>query len=100
MRAAIPTLIAAMLITPLAACGQRTQGDAVREAYDNKADVIEARAARQPTPAAKKIYQAHADAIREEGKDREKGLEGSTPSKGQGAAAAGGSDMPIAERPQ
>lgn len=66
----------------LAACQQKTQGDAVREAYDNKADQIDAQARQQPTQTAKEIYHDQADSYREEGKDREKGLEGKSPSSG------------------
>ena len=100
MRADLPIVIAAVLIVPLAACRPETRGDAVREAYDNKADAIEARAARQPTPVARKIYEAHADAIREEGKDRERGLEGGTPSKGHdGGATAGGLNTQAGDKP-
>jgi hypothetical protein len=99
MRAAIPILIA--LTLPLAGCHQKTQGDAVREVYDNKAKAIDAQAEQQPTPVAEKIYKSQADAIREEGKDREKGLEGGTPSKGQGGGAtAGGSNTQAGDRPQ
>lgn len=66
----------------LAACQQKTQGDAVREAYDNKAAQIDKQAEQQPTRTAKEIYHDQADAYREEGKDREKGLEGKSPSSG------------------
>jgi hypothetical protein len=80
MRRAIllPLLCAGLL----AGCHQKTQGDAVREAYDNKADQIEAVADNQSNPVKKQIYQDQADSYREEGKDREKGLEGKTPSSG------------------
>lgn len=66
----------------LAACHKSTAGDAVREAYDNKADRIDAAGAKQPTKTARELYHDEADAYREEGKDREKGLEGRAPSKG------------------
>jgi hypothetical protein len=66
----------------LAGCHEKTQGDAVRQAYDNKADQIDAQATRQQTKVAKDIYHDQADAYREEGKDREKGLEGKSPSSG------------------
>lgn len=76
-------LMLSLLALPLlAACQQKTQGDAVREAYENKAAQIDAKAEQQPTKTAKEIYHDQADAFREEGKDREKGLEGKTPSKG------------------
>lgn len=72
-----------LLVLPLlGACQQKTQGDAVRAAYDKKADQIDAQAKQQPTPIAKEIYHDQADAYREEGKDREKGLEGKSPSHG------------------
>jgi hypothetical protein len=75
----------------LGGCQQKTKGDEVREVYDNKADQIDAQAQQQPTQAAKEIYHDRADAFREEGKDREKGLEGGTPSKGHdGGSTAGG----------
>jgi hypothetical protein len=79
-------VILSLLVLPsLAACQQKTQGDAVREAYDNKADQIDAQAKQQPTPTAKAIYHDQADAYREEGKDREKGMEGRKPSRGPDA---------------
>jgi hypothetical protein len=88
MRLFVLSLLALPL---LAACQQKTQGDAVRQAYDNKADQIDAQAKQQPTQTAKDIYHDQADAYREEGKDREKGLEGRSPSKGHdGGATAGG----------
>ncbi|WBO23027.1 hypothetical protein [Sphingomonas abietis] len=75
----------------LAGCGQKTEGDAVRQAYDNKADQIDRQAANQSTPTAREIYKDQADSFREEGKDREKGLEGRTPSRGHdGGPTAGG----------
>jgi hypothetical protein len=75
----------------LAGCQQKSKGDTVRQAYDNKADQIDAQAANQSTPVAKEIYKDQADSFREEGKDREKGLEGGKPSKGyNGGATAGG----------
>ena len=83
--------IAALLLLSIAlpACQQKTGGDAVREAYENRAVAIEAKAAAQPTETARKIYKARADALREEGRDREKGLEGGTPSKGFDAGQNG-----------
>jgi hypothetical protein len=87
-RLLLPCLIA---ITTLSACHQDTAGDAVRRAYDNKADQIDAEAKQQPTSTAKEIYHDQADSYREEGKDREKGLEGGKPSKGlEGGPTAGG----------
>ena len=79
-----------LALPSLAACHENTQGDAVRQAYDNKAAQIDRQAAQQPTPVAREIYKDQADAYREEGKDRETGLEGGTPSKGQGGSAAAG----------
>jgi hypothetical protein len=81
-----------LLVFPLiSGCHQKTEGDNVRAAYDNKADQIDAQAKQQPTQTAKEIYKDQADAYREEGKDREKGLEGGKPSKGfDGGATAGG----------
>ena len=76
-------IAAGLLALPmLAACHEKTQGDAVREAYDNKAAQIDKQAEQQPTRTAKEIYHDQADAYREEGKDREKGLEGKSPSSG------------------
>jgi hypothetical protein len=76
-------IVVGLIALPLlAACQEKTQGDAVREAYDNKADQIDAQARQQPTQTAKDIYHDQADAYREEGKDREKGLEGKSPSSG------------------
>ncbi len=67
----------------LAAChGAKTTGDAVRANYENSAAAIDRQAQAQPNPTAKKIYHARADALREEGRDRETGLEGGTPSSG------------------
>ncbi|MDH7640639.1 hypothetical protein [Sphingomonas oryzagri] len=74
-----PPLLALPL---LAACQEKTQGDAVRQAYDNKAAQIDRQAEQQPTKTARDIYHDQADAYREEGKDREKGLEGRSPSSG------------------
>lgn len=76
----------------LAGCQQKTAGDAVRQAYDNKADQIDKQAEQQPTKTAKDIYHDQADAYREEGKDREKGLEGKTPSSGP--------NPPVTQTPQ
>jgi hypothetical protein len=78
-RAAIASLAA---LGVLAGCHQKTQGDAVREAYDNKADQIDAVADNQANPIKKQIYKDQANSYREEGKDREKGLEGRQPSSG------------------
>jgi hypothetical protein len=76
-------IVVGLIALPLlAACQQKTQGDAVREAYDNKADQIDQQAKQQPTQTARDIYHDQADAYREEGKDREKGLEGKSPSSG------------------
>jgi hypothetical protein len=87
MRLAVLPLAAAALLT---GCQESTAGDNVREAYDNKAAAIDQQAEAQPNPAAKEIYRARADAIREEGRDREKGLEGGEPSSGPTAGATGG----------
>ena len=76
-------LVVSLLALPLlAGCHEKTQGDAVRQAYENKADQIDAQAKQQPTKTARDIYHDQADAYREEGKDREKGLEGKRPSSG------------------
>ena len=89
-RLLLPGLIA---VTALSACHDNKAGDAVRQAYDNKADQIDAQAKQQPTATAKEIYHDQADAYREEGKDREKGLEGRKPSKGlNGGPTAGGAN--------
>jgi hypothetical protein len=72
---------------PLLAAGchaDQTGSGAVRAQYDNSADQVEQQAQAQPNPTAKKIYKARADALREEGKDRQTGLEGGTPSSGPG----------------
>jgi hypothetical protein len=74
----------------LGGCQKATTGDVVRQHYDNKADQIDQQADAQPTPQAKHIYKAQADAYREEGKDREKGLEGGKPSKGPDAGGTAG----------
>jgi hypothetical protein len=70
-----------LALTTLAGCQQKTQGDVVRQAYENKADQIDAQADQQPNKIAKQIYKDRADSFREEGKDREKGIEGGEPSK-------------------
>lgn len=73
-------------LTLLAAChAEKTAGDTVRANYDNSAEAIDRQAQAQPNPTARKIYRARADALREEGKDRETGLEGGTPSSGPDA---------------
>ena len=83
-RIAIVSLAALPLL--VGACHSRkTGGDAVRAQYDNSADAVEQQAQAQPNPTARKIYKARADALREEGQDREKGLEGGTPSSGPSA---------------
>jgi len=76
-----------LVLTLLGGCHEPTKGDVVRQRYDNTADQIEQQADAQPTPQAKKIYKAQANAFREEGKDREKGLEGKTPSSGPDSGA-------------
>ena len=94
MRRAFTTCLLALPL--LAGCNDATKGDVVRQQYDNKADQIDQQAAVQPTPQAKKIYQAQADAFREEGKDREKGLEGGKPSSGpnvRGTATGASADV-------
>ena len=74
----------------LSAChNNKTQGDAVRQAYDNQAAQVDRQAEAQPTPVAKQIYEDRANSLREEGKDREKGLEGRQPSSGPDAGSAG-----------
>jgi hypothetical protein len=78
-RLAVLSLLALPL---LAGCHRQTEGDAVRQSYENKAAQIDAQAAQQPTQTAKDLYHDQADAYREEGKDREKGLEGKRPSSG------------------
>ena len=74
----------------LAGCHQASKGDIVRQQYDNAADQIDRQAEAQPNGQARKIYKAQADAFREEGADREKGLEGGKPSSGpdRGAVSA------------
>ncbi len=73
----------------LAACHDgRNGGDAVRARYDNSADAVERQAQAQPEPTARKIYQARADALREEGRDRETGLNGGSPSSGPGGTTS------------
>jgi hypothetical protein len=92
-------LALSLLAVPLlGACHQQTQAGAVREAYDNKADAIDQQADQQPTPVARELYHDHADAIREEGKDRQKGLEGKTPSAG--ADTSGMPQQPPPPQPQ
>jgi hypothetical protein len=78
----------------LAGCGEKGAGDAVRAHYDNQADAIDAQARRQPTDTAKDIYKARADAIREEGKDRQKGMEGREPSSGPDTGQPAGGATP------
>lgn len=90
MRLFVLSLLALPL---LAACHEKTQGEAVRQAYDNKAAQIDAQAEQQPTKTAREIYHDQADAYREEGKDREKGLEGKKPSSGP-APAVGQTPQP------
>jgi hypothetical protein len=93
------TLALCLLALPLlAGCGHKTEGDAVREAYDNKADQIDQQAANQATPTAREIYKDQADSFREEGKDREKGLEGRKPSKGHDGGPTAGGVAPSSEQ--
>ena len=89
MRLFVLSLLALPL---LGGCHEKTQGDAVRQAYDNKAAEIDRQAEQQSTKTARDIYHDQADAFREEGKDREKGLEGKSPSKGQ--------NPPVSQMPQ
>jgi hypothetical protein len=96
---AIPILVAVLALLPAAGCHRKTEGEAVRDVYENKADAIDAQAAQQPTPVARTIYKHQADALRDEGKDREKGLEGGTPSKGQGGGPTAGGAMPSRGNP-
>lgn len=81
-------VLSLLALPMLAACHEKTQGDAVRAAYDNKAAQIDRQAELQPTKTAKDIYHDQADAYREEGKDREKGLEGKSPSSGPNPPSA------------
>lgn len=71
MTACIPVL--ALLIA--AGCHRQTVSDAVEHNYDNRADAIDRTAANQPTPVAQDIYHDQADALRQEGQDRAKGLD-------------------------
>ena len=71
MTASIPVL--ALLI--VAGCQRQTVADAVEHNYDARADVIDRTAANQPTPVAKEIYRDQADALRQEGEERAKGLD-------------------------
>lgn len=89
MRPVLPLAALALL----AGCGENTAGDKVREAYENKAEAIDNQAEAQPTPTAKTIYKAHADALREEGRDRENGLEGREPTEGTGGHSQTGGTM-------
>lgn len=87
MRRIALCLAPAILLT---GCNEPTKGEAVRGSFENKAAAIDAQAAQQPNETARKIYESRADAIREEGEDRKKGLEGGEPSAGQGASAPSG----------
>jgi len=69
--ASIPML--ALLIA--GGCHRQTVSDAVQQNYDMRADAVDRTAANQATPLARKIYQDQADALREEGEDRAKGLD-------------------------
>lgn len=84
-------LLSLLAMSGLSACHETKKGDAVREAYDNKADAVEEKGAQQPNAMAREIYQDHADALREEGKDREKGMEGKQPSAGPSGVGKSGS---------
>ena len=66
-----------LLVLTLAGCGPRSAADKVGGYFDNKADAMDALADQQPTAQAKQIYHNRANALREEGKDREKGLRAS-----------------------
>jgi hypothetical protein len=61
-------------VIALAACHRETTADAVKANYDNRADAIERQADAQPTDVAKRIYKDQADAMRQEGQERSKGL--------------------------
>jgi len=63
----------ALALVGLSGCRQTT-ADAVQANYDARADVIDRQAQQQPTSTAKDIYKDQADALREEGKDRAKGI--------------------------
>jgi hypothetical protein len=82
MRPAIIIATPLLAIALLSGCQEKTEGDQVREAYDNRADQIDAIADNQSNPVKKQIYKDQANSYREEGKDREKGLEGKQPSSG------------------
>lgn len=66
MAACIPVL--ALLVA--AGCHRQTVADAVERNYENRAAAIDASAAAQPTPIARKIYRDQADALRQEGEER------------------------------
>jgi hypothetical protein len=73
MRVVIPFALAILLLT--GACHDTSAPSAVQQSYENHADAIDRQAEQQPTPQAKKIYRARADAVRDEGEDRKQGLE-------------------------
>ena len=70
-------LSSCLVALALVGCGPRTAADKVGGYFDNKADAMDALAEQQPTPLAKQIYHNRANALREEGRDREKGLRAS-----------------------
>ncbi len=67
--------IALLALLVAAGCHRQTMSGAVEENYDSRADAIDRTAANQPTPVAKEIYKDQADALRQEGEERAKGLD-------------------------
>jgi hypothetical protein len=84
-------VVAGLLICgAVAGCHEQTQGDAVRQAYDNKAEQIDRVADTKANPVQKQIYKDQANSYREEGRDRQKGLASGQPSKGIETGSATG----------
>ena len=70
----LSVLSSCLLALALAGCHQPTAADKVGDYFEKKADAMDALADRQPTAQAKQIYHDRANALRDEGKEREKGL--------------------------
>jgi hypothetical protein len=72
MRAIVTSF--ALVALALTGCQHRTAADKIDDYFENKADTMDALAEQQPTAQAKRIYHNRANALRQEGEERESGL--------------------------
>lgn len=73
MRISVWFSLLALLVA--AGCHRQTVADAVEQNYDTRADALDRRAVNQSTSIAKDIYRDQADALRQEGEERARGLD-------------------------